>query len=109
MWNIDPKHMCRKHLLGEHLEMHMFVGSINKKISMKGYLEKGFLEIHNLKKRHDALVEEMKKRGYNHKSPLPVINIRKKMGKVNVIQSYQEIVGKCKECRKQMSNLNKQS
>ena len=44
MWNVNPKTLCRKHLLGEHLEIHMFVGSINKKISMKGYLEKGFLE-----------------------------------------------------------------
>jgi len=104
MWNIDPKKLCRKHLLGEHLEMHMFAGSINKKISMKGYLDKGFLEIHNLKKRHDALVEEMKSRGYNHKSPLPMIINNKKIGKVNVKNSIKVLTEKCHECNKKMSN-----
>ena len=34
MWNVDPKLMCNKHLLGEHVEMHMFFGTIQKGISM---------------------------------------------------------------------------
>ena len=34
MWMIDPKLLCRKHLLGEHLEIHMFVGTINKGINV---------------------------------------------------------------------------
>lgn len=25
MWGVDPSAMCRNHLLGEHVEMHMFV------------------------------------------------------------------------------------
>lgn len=29
MWMVDPKIMCRKHLLGEHLELHMLAGCIN--------------------------------------------------------------------------------
>ena len=104
MWNVNPKTLCRKHLLGEHLEIHMFVGSINKKISMKGYLEKGFLEIHNLKKRHDALVEEMESRGYNHKSPLPLIKKTSKSGKVDIQNSIKILTEKCQECSKKMFN-----
>ena len=30
MWMIDPTMLCTKHLLGEHVELHMFVGTINK-------------------------------------------------------------------------------
>ena len=30
MWNVDVTKMCNKHLLGEHVEMHMFVGIIIK-------------------------------------------------------------------------------
>jgi hypothetical protein len=39
MWGINPKKLCNQHLLGEHLEMHMFVGCIKKGISLKGYYE----------------------------------------------------------------------
>lgn len=70
MWQIPPAALCRKHLLGEHVEMHMFAGSLVKGISMKGYIENGLLDLPNLKRRHDELVDEMTKRGYNHKTPL---------------------------------------
>jgi hypothetical protein len=49
---VNPKIMCRQHLLGEHVEIHMFIGTLNRKKSVKGYLEKGLLEIHNLYARH---------------------------------------------------------
>lgn len=60
MWMVNPRIMCRQHLLGEHVEIHMFIGTLNRKKSVKGYLEKGLLEIHNLYARHEILVEEMK-------------------------------------------------
>ena len=44
MWMVDPSLLCRKHLLGEHLECHMFVGTINKNISIKGYIKNGLCE-----------------------------------------------------------------
>jgi hypothetical protein len=28
MWMVPPKVMCRKHLLGEHVEIHMLAGSL---------------------------------------------------------------------------------
>jgi len=65
---VNPRIMCRQHLLGEHAEIHMFIGVISRGKSVKGYLEKGFLEVHNLYSRHEELVEEMKRRGYHHSS-----------------------------------------
>lgn len=70
MWGVSPNMLCREHLLGEHLEMHMFAGSIKKGISMKGYVDNNLLEPRKIKERHDALAEEMLIRGYKHRSPL---------------------------------------
>lgn len=70
MWQLPPQIMCRKHLLGEHVEMHMFAGSLIKGISMDGYIENGLLDLPLLIQRHDELVAEMEHRGYNHKSPM---------------------------------------
>lgn len=97
MWKINPELMCNKHILGEHVEMHMFVGTINKKRSLKGYLDKGFLEIKNIKRRHAQLANEMKKRKMNHKSPLPCFKI-KESGKVNKKSNLEELKRRCKKC-----------
>lgn len=70
MWMVHPETMCRKHLLGEHVELHMFVGAINKGTSMEGFLANNLLEVSSLHRRHSALVDEMNCRGYIHKSPL---------------------------------------
>ena len=55
MWKVNPKVMCRQHLLGEHVEMHMFVGCWNKGIKLNGYLEGGLVELCEVKNRHDEL------------------------------------------------------
>lgn len=68
MWMVDPRIMCKQHLLGEHAEIQMFIGTISRGKSVRGYLEKGLLEVHSLYARHEELVEEMKRRGYNHSS-----------------------------------------
>lgn len=70
MWMCDPKIMCRQHLLGEHNECHMFLGTLRKKISINGYIQNDLLEPLSLKSRHDELAEEAIRRGYNHTSPL---------------------------------------
>lgn len=70
MWMVDPVTMCRAHLMGEHVETHMFLGAALKGTSMKGYLEANMLEPAALKARHDAIADEMARRGYNHASPM---------------------------------------
>ena len=67
---VDPRIMCRQHLLGEHVEIHMFAGIIDRGYSVKGYLEQGLLEVHNLYERHEELVREMKRRNYRHDSEI---------------------------------------
>ncbi|MCM8756422.1 MAG: pyrimidine dimer DNA glycosylase/endonuclease V [Candidatus Omnitrophica bacterium] len=75
IWDIEPQNLCRKHLLGEHRELHAIWSIITK--NKKGYSRhpetlrwKGKLKALFL--RHENLVKEFKRRGYNHKSPLPI-------------------------------------
>jgi hypothetical protein len=93
--------MCRKHLLGEHVEIHMLAGTLTKGNSIKGFLDKGLLMPQAMQSRHQALVEEMNKRGYTHKSPLPEV-IHSIVGVVNVMKSTLELRRRCPECLARM-------
>jgi hypothetical protein len=66
MWNVDPKLLCHKHLLGEHLEMHMFASAIRENKSIARYLANGLVEPERIVKRHNELAQEMLDRGYRH-------------------------------------------
>lgn len=98
MWNVDTKKMCRQHLLGEHKELHQAVGSLRKSRSLEGHIEKGQLEIHNIRARHAQLVKEMKARGYKHNSPLKTF-CSKKSGKINIKSNEIELARRCKSCK----------
>ena len=72
-WDLPLENLCRNHLLGEHRELHAIWSIITN--NKKGYSKhpetirwKGKLKALYL--RHEKQVEEMKKRGYWHNSPL---------------------------------------
>ena len=113
MWMQEPKMLCRKHLLGSHVEIHMFIGSIRKGISMKGYIEKNLLEPESLKPYHDELVKEMESRGWNHKTPVSFwedIEVENRIDdkifyhKIDRYEAFKELVTRCPEC---LSNVHK--
>jgi hypothetical protein len=73
IWDINPSRLCRNHFLGEHRELHAIWAILTK--NKKGYCRhpetlrwKGRLKALYL--RHELLIEEFKKRSYQHKSPL---------------------------------------
>jgi len=113
MWMVNPKKMCRKHLVAEHCELHMFTGSIRLKKSLEGYIQKGIFEPVSIIKRHNDLVKEFERRGYNHKTPLNKIEVKhlKKCCtpfeplkiKVSKKKSLEDLVNRCKECKKNFS------
>lgn len=70
MWGVDPRLLCDQHLLGEHVEMHMFLGGIRKAHSVQGYIDRGIVDPHRVWARHEALVVEMQRRGVHHRSPM---------------------------------------
>lgn len=75
IWDLDPSLLCRQHLLGEHRELH---GCWNIHVHGKtGYREhpetkRWAGKLAALYTRHEALVAEMSRRGYNHNTPLDV-------------------------------------
>jgi len=99
MWGVEPNKLCRKHLLGEHVEMHMFAGTISKGISITGYILKELVNPALIQSRHDQLAEEINKRGYNHKSPLPFDCSTLPYLPVDVNRSEQELKKRCQECK----------
>ena len=100
-WNVNPEYLCTQHLLGEHLEQHMFMGCVKKGTSLKGYIDKGLVEIHNIPKRHDELATEMIKRGYNHKSPLQEFTCQE-TGCVDSEQNIKELKRRCINCKERI-------
>ncbi len=98
MWNVDPKLMCRKHLLGEHVEMHMFAGTLAKGVSIQGYLDGGLVEVDRIRIRHDELAAEMERRGYRHSSPLRDDCPSFCAGRVNADENLSELARRCPQC-----------
>jgi hypothetical protein len=102
MWMVDPPVMCRKHLLGEHVELHMAVAWILKGKSVAGWAGSNCLEPSSIGARHAVLAMEMTARGYAHKSPLaqPYVGANRHPGaKVDAEASLAELLRRCQECR----------
>lgn len=70
MWMVDPKIMCRQHLLGEHVEIHMLLGCLRRGKNIDGFLKAKLVDPRSMFSRHEELVAEMQHRGYKHNSPL---------------------------------------
>ncbi|MFA5166234.1 MAG: pyrimidine dimer DNA glycosylase/endonuclease V [Candidatus Paceibacterota bacterium] len=104
IWDVNPKYLCPKHLLGEHRELHAIWTILTKNKS--GYAKhpetlrwKGKLKA--LFVRHELLDREMARRGYNHNSPLD-----KKLAKGRATQDcflhtikQQKLILKNKPCK----------
>lgn len=101
MWGVNPALLCDKHLLGEHVEMHMLVGALKKGISTRGYEETGLVKLSKIRARHNALAAEMKRRGMNHRSPLPRIAGRRG-GWIDETANLRELKRRCSECRRRI-------
>lgn len=73
IWDIPPRILCRQHLLGEHRELHGLwniltlgkLGYSRHPETLRWVGKNGALYA-----RHEALVQEMERRGYAHHSPL---------------------------------------
>jgi hypothetical protein len=73
IWDIPPAKLCRNHLLGEHNELHAMWNILTQ--GKTGYsnhpeTKRWQGKLKSLFTVHEAIVQEMLARGYNHKSPL---------------------------------------
>lgn len=73
IWDIPPGKLCRKHLLGEHRELHAVWTILTK--DKKGYrkhpeTKRWEGKLAALYTRHEEEAKEMARRNYSHRSPL---------------------------------------
>ncbi|MBN2072621.1 MAG: hypothetical protein JW770_01575 [Actinobacteria bacterium] len=106
MWGVEPVMLCNQHLLGEHVEMHMFAGCLRKGMSLKGYYRNKLVCARSIKKRHDELAAEMIARGMKHKSPLEelVLPGDYEYGEIDIEVNIRELSRRCPDCRKQLDS-----
>jgi len=83
--------------------MHMLAGCLIKGKSLSGYLARGQLEIHTFQARHEQLALEMKRRGYNHKSPLPMVKTYQS-GKIDIGANLEDLKCRCQKCRQRIES-----
>ena len=105
MWMVDPKILCRKHLLGEHVELHMCAAHLKLRRCIDGWVDGNCLEPASIGIRHTALAEEMVRRGYKHASPLtqPVIAAHQRpWATVDKPAALAELKRRCPECAGRM-------
>ena len=100
---INPEILCRKHLLGEHGEIHKHRHNFVKHHSITNRIKLDQIEPSSMGARHDKLVAEMLCRGYNHQSPYtqPDISYLPKQEQwhiVNQLNSLSVLLSRCKEC-----------
>jgi hypothetical protein len=75
IWDVPPRRLCRQHLLGEHRELHGLWNILVVHKGMGGYsrhpeTQRWVGKTRALFERHEELVAEMERRGYQHESPL---------------------------------------
>jgi len=111
-WHTPTSIMCRKHLLGEHVEHHMLLGTFRKKKSVSGFIKNNCLEPISLKERHDEIVAEMIKRGYNHKSDLDFslsdidyLSWDEQTTIIDRESSLKDLISRCKDCNNNANSL----
>ena len=106
---INPKLLCKQHLLGEHFEIHKLIGNLKHTGKWaRALTRKGFLEPQNALKRHNKLAAEIVKRNMKHKSPLKLEGVDLPHGTVNLKKSIKDLTKRCRKCRERIKkNVSK--
>lgn len=110
MWMLPPERLCRKHLLGEHVELHMLVGSMRRGKNIDGFLAGKLVDPRLIFQRHEQLVREMRRRGYAHASPLNEEECRALMQGygfpqegIDLRANERELRRRCEDCARNMA------
>ncbi len=106
MWCIDPAHLCRRHLGGAHVELHMMAGAIRRGKSIAGHISRGQMQTDRIAAEHAALAAELDRRAQargagGHRSPLAYTDMLA-AGHVDPAVSQRELWRRCPDCRRRM-------
>lgn len=108
MWMVPPQYMCRQHLLGEHVELHMLLGTINKGRFPGTEKQLKILDPSKLHERHDQIAKEMVRIGIHHKSPLEEFrnDYIPQEGNIDIEASWALLTNRCNKCRELQDELS---
>ena len=104
MWMLPQEGMCRKHLLGEHVELHMLLGSMRRGKNMDGFLSGGLVDPQLVFARHEELVAEMIRRRFKHTSPIDASECASLAARyadrtfINIAANAAELQRRCPDC-----------
>lgn len=110
MWMVDPSLLCRKHLLGEHAEIHKHRHNFVKKHKVDKRISPIVqIEPVSMSNRHDKLAIEMLERGYKHNSPyfqpdISYLPVQQHYAKVDLNQSIKDLIERCPDCARNFLN-----
>ncbi len=107
MWCVPPGILCRQHLLGEHKELHQLVGHIHAEHTnaVRGHAAKGQIDTSRIAERHDELVDELQRRGYNHASPLEYEDTLD-LGEIDESDNIEDLTERCATCRERSLDMD---
>lgn len=114
MWMVHPSLLCRQHLLGEHSEIHKHRYNFVKGHNVHGRVHPVVqIEPMSMQSRHDELVQEMTRRGYNHKSPyqqpdLSGYDETTTNARVDVQLSLNDLSERCENCKSRIEKGEQQ-
>lgn len=110
MWMCNPLILCKDHILGEHLELHMLEGSIKKNKNLGRFLTDKLVDPSQIQARHDILVQEFARRGYpsglDHKTPLHADGLILQDNPIDTDKSLQDLLSRCEKCRERYKSLD---
>ena len=108
MWMVDPRIMCRQHLLGEWRELFTIVGSLRLHKKFDGYIQNDLLEPQSIFLRFRELQKEMISRGYTPRKTLGFwetnilirnLPLDQRLHIVNQDNSLKDLLNRCPQCR----------
>lgn len=116
-WMCNPLMLCQKHLLGEHVEHHMFVGTFKKKLKIDGYIKNNLVEPLSIPSRHYVLAWELVRRSlikYNGKkytshqswineneydNIIQYLPYEQQIHKINKENAINDLLNRCVDCQ----------
>ena len=107
---LNPRALCRRHLIGEHGELHKHLHCWRKKYSIAGRIATNSIEPMAYAARHNALENEMRRRSMSPNSPLSqpdfsYLPMEQQTAKVSIRLAVQLLIGRCRECAERMVRI----
>lgn len=105
MWMVNPLLMCKKHINGEHNEIHKHRHNFVKKHSMAKRILLNQIEPKSMKVRHDELSLYIKHNSPYEMPDISYLTLSEQNYKIDTNSSFNELMIRCKDCRDKLIKI----